>query len=231
MEILYIFVGLLIGFVVALLQQRAKIETLKKEHANATNTLQEKHRKDIENATERSVRSSRSTLRGKVAEQMAPVLDGFEYSPSDARFLGDPIDYVIFNGYSNLRDNGASVEELEIVIVDVKSGGARLSKSQKAVEQAVNAGRVRFETIRIGENGSLEKSGEKPERAEKTKNDQAQTLYPRAEQTWGTKETQYLSEKYRQGVAIRSIAQTIQRHPNEIVEKLTELGVIKKALK
>ena len=228
MEMLYALIGLmlgaLIGFVYALLQQKAKMERLKKEHANETNSLKEKHLKDIESAKERSLRSSRSSLRGKAAEQMAPILDGFDYSPSDARFLGDPVDYVIFNGYSALRDDGASVDELEVVIVDIKSGKARLSKSQKAIEEAVNAGRVRFETIHIGEDQSIKKTGEQPE-------PKAQEVYPRDEKAWGTKEMLYLSEKYHQGVSIRSLAQTIQRHPNEIVDKLTELGVIKKAPK
>ena len=39
-----------------------------------------------------------------MAEQMAPLLPGFAYLPADARFLGDPIDYVIFDGYSAVKD-------------------------------------------------------------------------------------------------------------------------------
>ena len=80
-----------------------------------------------------------------------------KYSPSDARFLGDPIDYVIFNGYSNLRDNGDGVDDLEVIIVEVKSGRAHVKKEQRAIENAVNAGRVRFETIRISEEGEVKK--------------------------------------------------------------------------
>ena len=37
----------------------------------------------------------------------------------------------------------------EIVLIDIKSGGARLTKGQQAIAQAMAEGRVRFETIRI----------------------------------------------------------------------------------
>jgi len=34
-------------------------------------------------------------------------------------------------------------------LIDIKSGGARLTKGQQAIACAVQEGRVRFETIRI----------------------------------------------------------------------------------
>lgn len=236
MEILYAFVGLLIGllfgFVIALLQQKAKIETLKKEYANEKNTMQETHRQSIEKAKNKSVSSSRSVLRGKVAEQFAPVLDGFEYSPSDARFLGDPIDYVVFNGYSNLRDNGGDEDELEVVIIDIKSGNARLHKQQKAIEKAVNAGRVRFETIQVSENGEIAKKGQKPvpaaTPARPASEQDTLQIYARSNRNWGQKETEYVTEKYKQGESIKTLAETLQRNPLEVVEKLTALKLLTK---
>ena len=36
-----------------------------------------------------------------------------------------------------------------MVLIDIKSGGARLTKGQQAIAQAIARGRVRFETIRI----------------------------------------------------------------------------------
>ena len=30
-----------------------------------------------------------------MAEQFAPVLPEFQYLPSDAKFMGDPVDYII----------------------------------------------------------------------------------------------------------------------------------------
>jgi predicted Holliday junction resolvase-like endonuclease len=107
----------------------------------------------IKEATKRSVDQSRSTLKGQIAEQMAPVLPGFSYLPADARFLGDPIDYVVFNGRTNLANSGSGEQELEIVLLEVKHSQSKLSPVQRAIAAAVEQGRVRFEVAHIGEDG------------------------------------------------------------------------------
>ena len=98
---------------------------------------------------------SRHVIKGKMAEQMAPLLPGFRYSPADARFLGDPIDYIVFNGYGEVKDDHSSPGKLEIILLDIKSGKAQLSKSQRAIRDAVRAGRVRFETARVDADGHV----------------------------------------------------------------------------
>jgi predicted Holliday junction resolvase-like endonuclease len=108
---------------------------------------------ELKEATKRSVEQSRSTLKGQIAEQMAPVLPGFSYLPADARFLGDPIDYVVFNGRTNLGDNGIGEEGLEVVLLEVKHGQSKLTAVQRAIASAVEAGRVRFEVAQIAEDG------------------------------------------------------------------------------
>jgi predicted Holliday junction resolvase-like endonuclease len=107
----------------------------------------------IKEATKRSLDQSRSTLKGQIGEQMAPVLPGFCYLPADARFLGDPIDYVVFNGRTNLGNNGIGEHELEIILLEVKHGQSRLTPIQRAIAAAVEDGRVRFEVAQIGEDG------------------------------------------------------------------------------
>ena len=107
----------------------------------------------IKEATKRSVDQSRSTLKGQIAEQMAPVLPGFSYLPADARFLGDPIDYVVFNGRTNLSNNGIGEQDLEVVLLEVKHGLSKLTPVQRAIAEAVKAGRVRFEVAHIGADG------------------------------------------------------------------------------
>jgi predicted Holliday junction resolvase-like endonuclease len=86
---------------------------------------------------------SRAVLRGQVAEQLAPLSEAFDYESGDARFLGHPVDYVVFDGLS------AGAEDLEVVIVEIKTGGARLSRREAAIRDAVEAGRVRFEVVRL----------------------------------------------------------------------------------
>ena len=107
------------------------------------------HKQALVDAQKRSVNTSRAVLKGKMAEQFAPILPEFQYLPSDAKFLGDPVDYVVFDGYTDFRDGDGDAEDIEVILLDIKSGGARLSKGQQAIAQAIREGRVRFETLRI----------------------------------------------------------------------------------
>ena len=56
---------------------------------------------------------------------------------------------MIFDGYTDFRDGEGLAEDIEVVLIDIKSGGARLTKGQHAIAQAIREGRVRFETIHI----------------------------------------------------------------------------------
>ena len=107
------------------------------------------HKQALVDAQKRSVNTSRAVLKGKMAEQFAPILPEFQYLPSDAKFLGDPVDYVVFDGYTDFRDGDGDAEDIEVILLDIKSGSARLSKGQQAIAQAIREGRVRFETLRI----------------------------------------------------------------------------------
>ena len=122
---------------------------IKAEYERYIAELELEHQQALAEAKKRSVTTSRAVLKGKMAEQLAPIMPQFQYLPSDAKFLGDPIDYVVFDGYSAFRDDEGAAEEIEIVLIDIKSGGARLTKGQHAIAHAIRAGRVRFETIRI----------------------------------------------------------------------------------
>ena len=92
---------------------------------------------------EDSLSRSRASLKGKITEQIAPLLDEFPFILSDARYLGNPIDYIIFNGYSDADDI------IDIVFVDIKTGNASLSDSQQKIKKAVEEKRVSWNTIRI----------------------------------------------------------------------------------
>ena len=97
-----------------------------------------------------AVDTSRAVLKGKIAEQLAPLLPGFltKYNAADARFIGSPIDYLIFRNMSKGDD---SDDPIEIVLLDVKTGNAGLNRVQKMIEAAATAKRVRFDVLRIGE--------------------------------------------------------------------------------
>jgi len=47
-----------------------------------------------------TIKRSKITLLGKLREQVSPYLPKFPFRPSDMKFLGSPIDFVIFDGVS-----------------------------------------------------------------------------------------------------------------------------------
>ena len=87
---------------------------------------------------------SRPIIKGLVAEQIVPFLEDFKYNPADARFIGAPIDYVIFDGYSDKSD------EITVVLADIKTGKrADLTSAQRKIRNAANEKRVKWETIHL----------------------------------------------------------------------------------
>jgi len=65
-----------------------------------------------------SQKKSSEVRLGQISENLAPFLKDFKYDPKRTHFLGNPIDYVIF-------------EEDKVVFLEIKSGEAKLSQSQK----------------------------------------------------------------------------------------------------
>jgi len=117
------------------------------------------HEQDLQQKIKQAVKISnngqRAVIKGKTSEQIAPLLEEFakNHEISDARFIGAPIDYVAFDGMSKFN-GGENEQEITITLIDVKSGNASITKIQRAIKDAIQAGRVRFEEVRLS---SLEK--------------------------------------------------------------------------
>lgn len=143
-------IGAAIGVVLTtIILNHSRNGRIKAEYEQYIAELELEHQQALAQAQKRSVNTSRAVLKGKMAEQMAPIMPQFEYLPSDAKFLGDPVDYIVFDGYTDFRDGDGRAEDIQVVLIDIKSGGARLTKGQQAIAEAIQQGRLRFETIRI----------------------------------------------------------------------------------
>lgn len=138
-------------------EYQVRIERTIKTYEGRLRDLDMKHQGEIQKARQQSVATSRHTIKGQIAEQLAPLLPGFPYTPSDSHFIGDPIDYVVFKGYTDYRDKNVMSDEFEIVLLDIKHNKAVLTDGQKAIARAVEAGKVRFEVVRVMDDGSVEK--------------------------------------------------------------------------
>jgi len=119
-------------------EERQALETQLKQLANADARVQierwkQQHEQEIRLD---AVQRSSAVTRGKVTEHIVPYLPGFDLNPKDIRFLGTPIDLIAFKGLND------SMEEIEIVFMEVKTGGSVLSARERAVKKAVEQKRV-----------------------------------------------------------------------------------------
>jgi predicted Holliday junction resolvase-like endonuclease len=101
------------------------------------------HRKD-------AILKSRAVLTGQFSEQLAPYLPNFKYNAGECKFIGKPVDFIVFKGL----DDKENKKIKEIVFVEVKSGNSKLTDFEKQVKEAIEQGRVSFEEYRIFEKGN-----------------------------------------------------------------------------
>ena len=83
-----------------------------------------------------SQKKSSEVRLGQISENLAPFLKEFKYDPKKCHFLGNPIDYVIF-------------EEDKIVFLEIKSGESALSSTQRNIRDLIKDGKVYFDQMRI----------------------------------------------------------------------------------
>jgi predicted Holliday junction resolvase-like endonuclease len=91
-----------------------------------------------ENAVQRSL----AVTAGKVHEQLVPYLPEFGFNPKDARFLGSPVDLVVFDGL-------AAGDVKRVVFLEVKTGGAPLTTRERQVRDVIDAREVVWAELRL----------------------------------------------------------------------------------
>jgi predicted Holliday junction resolvase-like endonuclease len=100
---------------------------------------------DVKAARDDSKTRSRSIISGKVQEHLAPVFPEFlaQFNPCDGRFLGSPIDFLVFDGLD------AGEADLRVVFVEVKTGKGNMTTRGRRVRDAIKAGRVEYQLLRL----------------------------------------------------------------------------------
>ncbi len=91
-----------------------------------------------------AVKQSRAVLGGQFSEQLAPYLPDFRWSPTEVRFLGKPIDFLVFKGMDEK-------DIKEVVFVEVKSGESSLSTHERKLRDVIKNKNVSWEEYRIPE--------------------------------------------------------------------------------
>jgi len=119
--LLFLFIGRRLG-----LQQGRKMEAAEWESDK------------LEAIVKTRLKQSRAVIGGLVSEQIAPLLPDFPFDPGDCRFIGKPVDFIVFKGM-NKQDIS------EVIFLEIKSGASKnLNEQEKRLMEAVKAGRVRW---------------------------------------------------------------------------------------
>src|SRR6266704_573893 len=91
---------------------------------------------------EDAVQRSLAVTAGKVHEQLVPYLPEFGFNPKDARFLGSPVDLIVFDGL-------AAGDVRRVVFLEVKTGGAPLTARERQVRAVIEAREVAWAELRL----------------------------------------------------------------------------------
>jgi len=114
---------------------------VQKNLEEALKNRQEELKKSMKRATTGAQTTAKAVNAGKLLEKVFPTMSDFKWELSDCRFLGEPIDLVIFHGLTKGKVDS-------IRFLEVKSGEARLNKHQKSIKEAIEAKKVRFEEFK-----------------------------------------------------------------------------------
>jgi len=87
-----------------------------------------------------SQKKSSEVRLGQISEHFAPFLKDFPYDTKNIRFLGSPIDLILFD-----------IDNNRIIFIEVKTGKSSQTKKQRQIRDIIKAGNVEYEVMRICE--------------------------------------------------------------------------------
>ena len=102
------------------------------------------HEEKIPQIRQDAIKQSRAVLSGQFSEQIAPYLPEFPFKPTEARFIGKPVDFVIFKGMDEKKID-------EVIFVEVKSGQSQLSKVEKTLKETIQNKKISWHEYKIPE--------------------------------------------------------------------------------
>jgi predicted Holliday junction resolvase-like endonuclease len=123
-------IGVLLVVCIVLFIYGKNAETSRDNHALYIKELRNELQKIL------SQKKSSEVRVGQITENLAPFLKNFKYDPKKCHFLGQPIDYIVY-------------EEDEVIFIEVKTGEAKLSSKQRKIRDNIKNGNVRFEEFRV----------------------------------------------------------------------------------
>lgn len=110
-----------------------------------THLLNRKWEDKIPGQRANAINRSRASLGGKFSENLSPYFPNFPFHPTEMRWLGSPVDYIVFKGMDNDVIN-------EIVFLEIKSGKSVLTAREKQIKKLIEEKKVSWKEYKVPEN-------------------------------------------------------------------------------
>lgn len=138
--------------------EKMKINYAELAEKTAKNLFETWKKKEEDKIRKDAVEKSTAVIKGKVTEHLVPFFPDFRYNPKDARFIGSPVDLVIFHGLSE-----GKLEK--IIFAEVKTGKSVLNQRERMVKECIENKKVSYEVITVAQNSvqkQIAKVSQKP---------------------------------------------------------------------
>lgn len=100
------------------------------------------HIEKIPEIRETAIKQSRAVLSGQFSEQLAPYMPDFPYKPTEARFIGKPVDFIVFKGMDEKK-----IEE--VVFVEIKTGQSKLNEVEKSLKTVIENKKISWNEYKL----------------------------------------------------------------------------------
>lgn len=91
-----------------------------------------------------AINRSRASLGGKFSENLSPYFPDFPFHPTEMRWLGSPVDYIVFKGMDHDQ-----IEEL--IFLEIKSGKSTLTTREKQIRKLIEEKKVAWKEYKVPE--------------------------------------------------------------------------------
>ncbi len=133
-------VAMLLIILILLVKKNKQIAEAQIE-AKAGQLLESWKRKEEKRIRQSAIEGSQAVTLGKSIEHLIPYFGEFPYNPKDVRFMGSPVDLVVFDGLSegNLK---------QVIFIEVKTGKKpTLPPREKMVKACIEAKNVYWQLL------------------------------------------------------------------------------------
>ena len=114
------------------------------------NSVDLNEQKDIEIKKQKTRAGSANASKGQLLEKWTPFLNVKGVDPNwDAEnwiFIGNPLDYVVFDWKSNTKEN---LSDGKVYFIEVKAAKSKLSTKQRRIRDLIKAGNIEWREVRL----------------------------------------------------------------------------------